>query len=154
MCTDPSPSWIDPIFEFLAKRKVPEDKNEAKRIRYQANRYTIQNGELYKRGYAMPYLRYLRPDEVQYVMKEIHEGVCENHSGEEKPGLKSPQARVPLADHVERLSGLCSKMWQVPKIRPHPKTTSWTSLSRYQSLAIHKMGDRSDRPSSHYSSTC
>ena len=34
MCTDPSPSWIYPIFDFLAEGKVPEDKNEARRIRY------------------------------------------------------------------------------------------------------------------------
>ena len=59
MSVDPSPSWIDPIFEFLAERKTPEDKSEARMIRYQANRYTILNGKLYKQGYAMPYLRCL-----------------------------------------------------------------------------------------------
>ena len=59
MSVDPSPSWIDPVFEFLAEGKTLEDKNEARRIRYQANRYTILNGKLYKRGYAMPYLRCL-----------------------------------------------------------------------------------------------
>ena len=80
MCADPSPSWINLIFEFLAKGKTPKDKNEARRIRYQANRYTILNGRLYKRGYAMPYLRCLQPDEAEYVMIEIHEGVCGNHS--------------------------------------------------------------------------
>ena len=37
ICTDPSPSWIDLIFEFLVEGKVPEDKNEARRIKYQAN---------------------------------------------------------------------------------------------------------------------
>ena len=73
MAINPSPSWIDPIFEFLAEGKVPEDKNEARRIKYQANGYTILNKKLYKRGYAMLYLRCLRPDETEYVMREIHE---------------------------------------------------------------------------------
>ena len=29
----------------------------------------------------MPYLRCLRPDEADYVLREIHEGVYGNHSG-------------------------------------------------------------------------
>ena len=81
MSADISPSWSDLIFKFLVEGKVPEDKNEAMRIRYQANRYMILNGRLYKRGYAMLYLRCLRLDEAEYVMREIHEGVCGNHSG-------------------------------------------------------------------------
>ena len=47
MCGNPTPSWINPIFKFLAEGKVLEDKNKARRIRYQANRYTILNGRLY-----------------------------------------------------------------------------------------------------------
>ena len=81
MSVDPSPSWVGPIFEFLVEGKTPEDKNEARRIRYQASRYTILNGKLYKWGYAVPYLRCLRPEEVEYVIREIHEGVYGNHSG-------------------------------------------------------------------------
>ena len=34
MFIDPSPSWINPIFEFLVEGKTLEDKNEARRIRY------------------------------------------------------------------------------------------------------------------------
>ena len=59
MPVDPSPSWIDLIFEFLAEGKTLEDKNEARRTRYQANMHTVLNGKLYRRGYAMPYLKCL-----------------------------------------------------------------------------------------------
>uniref|UniRef100_A0A2N9ERP1 Integrase catalytic domain-containing protein n=1 Tax=Fagus sylvatica TaxID=28930 RepID=A0A2N9ERP1_FAGSY len=38
-------------------------------------------GILYKRSFSLPYLRCLAPDEVKYVMREIHEGICGNHSG-------------------------------------------------------------------------
>uniref|UniRef100_A0A2N9FT66 Uncharacterized protein n=1 Tax=Fagus sylvatica TaxID=28930 RepID=A0A2N9FT66_FAGSY len=38
-------------------------------------------GTLYKRGFSLPYLRCLAPDEANYVMREIHEGVCGDHSG-------------------------------------------------------------------------
>ena len=48
MSIDPSPSWIDLIPEFLVEGKTPKDKNEARRIKYQANEYTILNRKLYK----------------------------------------------------------------------------------------------------------
>jgi hypothetical protein len=38
-------------------------------------------GTLYKKGFSLPYLRCLAPDEDNYVMREIHEGICGNHSG-------------------------------------------------------------------------
>ena len=37
-------------------------------------------GILYKKGFSRPYLRCLIPKKVDYVMREVHEGVCGNHS--------------------------------------------------------------------------
>ena len=59
MPVDYSPSWVDPILEYLTKGKIPEDKNEARRLKYQVNRHTVMNAKLYRRVYAMPYLRCL-----------------------------------------------------------------------------------------------
>ena len=36
---------------------------------------------LYKRGFSHPYLRCLGPDEADYFMREVHEGICGNHLG-------------------------------------------------------------------------
>ena len=36
---------------------------------------------LYKRGFSHPYLKCLVPDEASYIIREVHEGVCGNHSG-------------------------------------------------------------------------
>ncbi|RVX14039.1 hypothetical protein CK203_011439 [Vitis vinifera] len=38
-------------------------------------------GHLYKRSFTGPYLRCLGHSEAQYVVAELHEGICENHSG-------------------------------------------------------------------------
>ena len=35
---------------------------------------------LYKRDFSQPYLRSLAPDESNYVLREVHEGACGNHS--------------------------------------------------------------------------
>ena len=36
---------------------------------------------LYKKGFSCPYLRFLVPEEVEYVMREVHKRICRNHSG-------------------------------------------------------------------------
>ena len=36
---------------------------------------------LYKRGFSRPYLRCLGNEEADYVMREVHEWICGNHSG-------------------------------------------------------------------------
>ena len=59
MSVDNTPCWVDLILEYLTKSKVLEDKNEARRLKYQANKYIVFNEKLYRRGYAMPYLRCL-----------------------------------------------------------------------------------------------
>ncbi|KAK0593290.1 hypothetical protein LWI29_034321 [Acer saccharum] len=42
-------SWITPIKEYLVNDILPSDPLEAKRLKYRATRYSVLNGELYKR---------------------------------------------------------------------------------------------------------
>ncbi|KAL0398238.1 UNVERIFIED_CONTAM: hypothetical protein Sradi_2167100 [Sesamum radiatum] len=39
------------------------------------------DGQLYKRGFSQPFLKCLTPEEGDYVLREIHEGICGNHIG-------------------------------------------------------------------------
>ncbi|GKV13325.1 hypothetical protein SLEP1_g24352 [Rubroshorea leprosula] len=80
--TDPNtPSWTDSIISFLRDGIVPEDKQEAMKLRKKASRYTLVDGVLYKRSFSLPLLRCLNPYEVEYALWEVHEGVCESHIG-------------------------------------------------------------------------
>ncbi|KAI5351002.1 hypothetical protein L3X38_003893 [Prunus dulcis] len=76
-----SPTWMDPILQFLQNQTLPADPAEARRVRHRSARYLVINGSLYKRGFSLPYLRCLTPEEGHYVLREIHEGICGNHSG-------------------------------------------------------------------------
>jgi hypothetical protein len=38
------------------------------------------NTRVYKRGFSLPYLKCLAQDEADYVLREVHEGICGNHS--------------------------------------------------------------------------
>ena len=39
------------------------------------------DGVLYRRGYTVPVVRCLDEDDADYVLREVHEGVCRNHYG-------------------------------------------------------------------------
>ena len=71
---------MKPIISYIKDGQLPPNSSEAKKVRVQAARFVVLNGELYKRGFLMPYLKCLALNEVTYVLQEIHEGVCGNHS--------------------------------------------------------------------------
>ncbi|GKV10869.1 hypothetical protein SLEP1_g22179 [Rubroshorea leprosula] len=76
-----TPSWTDSIVSFLRDGIVPEDRQEAMKLRKKASRYTLVDGVLYKRSFSLPLLRCLSPYEVEYALREVHEGVCGSHVG-------------------------------------------------------------------------
>ncbi|GKV48760.1 hypothetical protein SLEP1_g55555 [Rubroshorea leprosula] len=76
-----APSWTDSIVSFLRDGIVPEDRQEAMKLRKKASRYTLVDGVLYKRSFSLPLLRCLNPYEAEYALREVHEGVCGSHVG-------------------------------------------------------------------------
>ncbi|XP_050242130.1 uncharacterized protein LOC126691095 [Quercus robur] len=73
-------NWMTPIVSYLKDRRLPEEKDEARMLRVRSARYVLMDEVLYKRGFSQPYLRCLALDEANYVLKEVHEGACGNHS--------------------------------------------------------------------------
>ncbi|KAA3483219.1 reverse transcriptase [Gossypium australe] len=49
-------------------------------LQRKAARYMLE-GVLYRKGFLHPLLRCLSPSEAEYVMREIHEGICCDHLG-------------------------------------------------------------------------
>ena len=60
---------------------LPDDKEVARKLKVQVARFILVKDVLYKRGFSRPYLRCLVLEEAEYVMREVHEGICGNHSG-------------------------------------------------------------------------
>jgi len=46
-----------------------------------AARYTMIGDKFYKRGYGQPLLKCVTREQAEYIIKEIHEGICDYHSG-------------------------------------------------------------------------
>ncbi|XP_038687521.1 uncharacterized protein LOC119986902 [Tripterygium wilfordii] len=76
---DAEPSWMDSIKEFLLEGKLLEYKNATMSLRKRSARYSIINGELYRRSFTLPYLRCLAPRDADYALREVYEGVCGSH---------------------------------------------------------------------------
>ncbi|CAL9021791.1 unnamed protein product, partial [Prunus brigantina] len=74
-------TWMSPIYVFLTNGTLPTYKSQARKLRYRSARYTVINDVLYKRGYTTPYLKCLTTEQGDYVLREIHSGVCGDHSG-------------------------------------------------------------------------
>ena len=74
-------SWTTPLMAYLRSGILPDEKEAARKLKVQASRFVIIKDVLYKRGLSQPYLRCLNYEEANYVMREIHEGICGNHSG-------------------------------------------------------------------------
>ncbi|XP_075654298.1 uncharacterized protein LOC142624571 [Castanea sativa] len=74
-------NWMTPIIAYLKDGRLLEDKDEARKLRVRVVKYVLIDEVLYKRSFSQPYLRCLAPDESNYVLREVHEGSCGNHSG-------------------------------------------------------------------------
>ncbi|XP_020207378.1 uncharacterized protein LOC109792381 [Cajanus cajan] len=76
-----APSWITLIRHYIINGELPDDPVEAEKIRTQAAWYFMVTDELYRRGFSTPLLKCIDDHQADYVMREIHEGICGSHSG-------------------------------------------------------------------------
>ena len=74
-------SWMDPIWDYLVEGLLPNDPKEASKLRTRSARFTIHRGALYKRGFFTPVLKCIAGGDTDYLLREVHEGVCGNHIG-------------------------------------------------------------------------
>ena len=75
------PSWMDPIWDYLVDGTLPSDPKEASKLRARSERFTVNRGTLYKRGFYMPILKCVAKEDANYVLREVHDSICGNHIG-------------------------------------------------------------------------
>ena len=71
--------WMRPIIQYLEHDTLPEDKLQARKLRVKDAHYSLHNGELYRRSLSHPWSKCVSPEEGNYVLREIHEGICGAH---------------------------------------------------------------------------
>nr|KYP42511.1 Uncharacterized protein Mb2253c family [Cajanus cajan] len=79
--SEQSATWMTDILRFITEGVVPTCPLAAKKLRTQAARYSVIGGEHFRRGFSSPLLKCLNNEEANYVLREVHEGICGSHSG-------------------------------------------------------------------------
>ena len=72
---------------------LPDGKDATRKMKVQASRFVLIKDVLYKRGFSQQFLRCLSHDKAEYIMREVHEGICRNHSGARSLVHKLTRAR-------------------------------------------------------------
>ena len=72
---------MQPIKRYLETGEAPDDKKEAKKLKLRSAKFSLIEGVLYRRGYTIPLMRCLAQEEADYVLREIHAGICGSHAG-------------------------------------------------------------------------
>ena len=75
------PSWMDPIWDYLVDGTLPVYPKEASKLRTRLARFTIHRGTLYKGCFSTPILKCVGEEDTNYILREVHEGICGNHIG-------------------------------------------------------------------------
>ncbi|XP_022552509.2 uncharacterized protein LOC106358498 [Brassica napus] len=73
-------TWMTPLIRYLEADILPEDHNEARKIKKQAARYCISQEKRYRRSFSGPYLRCVTPQEAARILVELHKGDYGSHS--------------------------------------------------------------------------
>ena len=76
-------TWMQPLFDYLTRNELPEDKTEARRVMRRSKAFTIHDGLLHKRSISDVLQRCVVPKEGKRkrILLEIHQGPCGHHVG-------------------------------------------------------------------------
>ena len=114
---------MDPIRLYIATGELPNDRDKAHKVQIQLARFSMIDEQLYKRSLGGPYLMCLTLEQVQYVLVELHEGICGNHPGgrtvahrAHTQGYYWPTMKSDAADYVKK----CDHFQQMSPILKSP----------------------------------
>lgn len=72
--------WRSSIMRILKEEEPEVNKQQLQKFKRITLRYTIIDRYLYRRSLSKPMLHCLNTWDANYALREVHEGICENHS--------------------------------------------------------------------------
>ena len=139
------PNWMDLIWDYIIDGRLHDDPKEASKIRARSSRFTNHKGSLYKRGFFTPILKCITGKDTDYVLREVHEGVCGNHIGPRalagkvlRQGYYWPTMLRDGTDLVRRCK-ICQEHAKISRL-PFEPLTSITSPWPFQQWGLDILG--------------
>ncbi|XP_042446582.1 uncharacterized protein LOC122031549 [Zingiber officinale] len=87
--------WRMTLVEFLRSGATPSDEEEARILRRRVGWFTLIGDQLYKKAFSRPLLKCVRSEDVDYILREVHQGSCGGH-----PGGRSLARKILLAGYL------------------------------------------------------
>ncbi|XP_070057769.1 uncharacterized protein [Nicotiana tomentosiformis] len=94
---------------------LPEDKKKSQLLRLKATRYFLIRENLYRKMFGGPLARRLEPSQMEYVMREVHEGHCDNNAGGRslvKTLIRAGYYWPKMEEEAENFGARCDKCQQ------------------------------------------
>lgn len=123
-----------------------DDKLAARKLWYQSAHYCLIDNVLYQRGYTLPYLRCVSPEEGNYIFQEIHKGICGNYLDTKALALKTLRQGYhwpTLRKDADHISHTCHNS-QIYADIPQKASRAFNSVNK--PMALCSMGARAHRP--------
>ena len=79
-----SNDWQISFLEYLIKGVLPNNRDEAYRLKRMATRYFVERGVLFQKVFNGEPLKCLETPEAQSVMQEVHASECGDHQGKKR----------------------------------------------------------------------
>ena len=140
-----APSWMDPIWDYLLNGTLRSDLKEAFKLRARLAIFVLLRGTLYKPGFSTPLLKCIRKEDADYVLREVHEGICDNHIGARtlagktlKQGYYWPMILKDATKLVRRCK-ICQERAKIPHL-PFEPLTSIISPWHFQKWGLDILG--------------
>ena len=136
---------MDPIWDYLVDGTLPSDPKEASKLRARSARFIVHWGTLYKRGFSTPILKCVGKEDANYILREVHEGICGNHIGAWtlagktlRPGYYWPTMLKDATELVRKCKA-CQEHARISHLPSEP-LTSVTSLWPFQQWGLDILG--------------
>ncbi|XP_074350117.1 uncharacterized protein LOC141689659 [Apium graveolens] len=121
LCISSPDNWMSPYIAYQKDGTLPEDQNKARYLKYKAARFFLEDNQLYIRTFSAPTLKCVNPDEANYSLWEVHEGICGDHLAAKALAYKVikqdyywPTIHADAVAYVKRCNK-CQKFSNVPK---------------------------------------
>ncbi|XP_017225060.2 uncharacterized protein LOC108201281 [Daucus carota subsp. sativus] len=119
-----NPTWMTPLINYIEKGELPEDKGKAQRLKAKAAKFFVEEGTLFRRTYSSPILKCIGPEEAEYCLREVHEGICGDHMSAKglaykiiRQGYYWPTIHQDAMEFVKKCKN-CQLFSNVPRVSP------------------------------------
>ena len=140
---------MDLISLYLRTGQLPSERDKAHKLQVQSARFSLVDGQLFKRSLGGPYLKCLTPKQSQYVLAELHEGICGNHPGgrtlahrAHTQGYYWPTMRADAANYTRK----CDRCQRLAPILKSPARSD----HYFEPLTLCSMGNRYSRTTAYF----